>query len=70
MCRHLGLSIHLYLHSLTDIQEDFENLGLPDYIEVAMHIAFGWPAIGTIKSARVPLEYMLIQKTPYSKGFS
>ncbi len=37
-----------------------EQYGLPDNIEMAMHIAVGWPAIGTIKSARVPLEYMMI----------
>ena len=39
-----------------------EQYGLPDNIEVAMHIAIGWPAMGTIKSARVPLEYMMIQR--------
>jgi len=39
-----------------------EQYGLPDNIEVAMHIAVGWPAIGTIKSARVPLEYMMIRR--------
>jgi len=39
-----------------------EQYGLPDNIEVAMHIAVGWPAIGTIKSLRVPLEYMMIRK--------
>ena len=39
-----------------------EQYGLPDNIEVAMHIAVGWPAMGTIKSARVPLEYMMIRR--------
>ncbi len=39
-----------------------EQYGLPDNIEVAMHIAVGWPAMGTIKSLRVPLEYMMIQR--------
>jgi hypothetical protein len=39
-----------------------ERYGLPDHIEVAMHMAFGWSAMGTIKSARVPLEYMMIQR--------
>jgi nitroreductase len=39
-----------------------QQYGLPDNIEVAMHIAVGWPAMGTIKSARVPLEYMMIRR--------
>jgi nitroreductase len=38
-----------------------ELYGLPDYIEVAMHIAIGWPAIGTIKSDRIPLKDMIIK---------
>lgn len=40
-----------------------EQYGLPDYIEVALHIAVGWSAIGTIKSRRVPLSDMMIQST-------
>jgi len=39
-----------------------EQYGLPDYIEVALHIAVGWPAIGTIKSKRVPLSDMMIRR--------
>jgi nitroreductase len=39
-----------------------EQYGLPDNIEIAMHIAVGWPAMGTIKSARVPLKYMMIRR--------
>jgi nitroreductase len=38
-----------------------EKYGLPDYIEPALHIAVGWPAIGTIKSARMPLSEMKIK---------
>jgi len=38
-----------------------EQYGLPDYIEPALHIAFGWAAIGTIKSARMPLSEMKIK---------
>ena len=34
--------------------------GLPDYIDVALHIAVGWPAIGAIKSQRMPLSEMII----------
>jgi nitroreductase len=37
-----------------------EQYGLPDYIEVALHIAVGWPAIGTIKSKRTPLADMML----------
>jgi len=39
-----------------------EQYGLPDYIEVAMHIAVGWTAIGTIKSKRIPLQDMMIRR--------
>jgi nitroreductase len=39
-----------------------EKYGLPDYIEVDLHIAIGWPAIGSIKSARPVLSDMLIVK--------
>lgn len=37
-----------------------EAYGLPDYIDVALHIAIGWPAIGAIKSQRMPLSEMII----------
>ena len=40
-----------------------EKYGLPDYIEQAMHIAVGRSAIGTVKSARMPLKEMMISKT-------
>jgi nitroreductase len=36
--------------------------GLPEYIQVDLHIAVGWAAIGTIKSARPPLEEMILRK--------
>lgn len=39
-----------------------KEYGLPDYIEVALHIAIGWPAIGTIKTKRMPLKNMIISK--------
>ena len=39
-----------------------EQYGLPNYIEVAMHIAIGWTAIGTIKSKRIPLQDMMIRR--------
>lgn len=39
-----------------------EQYGLPDHIEVALHIAVGWPAFGIIKSKRIPLSDMIITK--------
>jgi nitroreductase len=39
-----------------------EAWGLPDELEVAMHFGVGWPAAGSIKSARVPLDYMIVRK--------
>ncbi len=68
MAHALGLgAVWLSKLAKTDLTEDtgakFKILyGLPDYIEVAMHIAVGWPAIGTIKSERVPLSDMIIDR--------
>jgi len=46
-----------------DTSEEFKKAyGLPEYIDVALHIAFGWPAMGTIKSQRMPLSNMIISK--------
>lgn len=39
-----------------------EKYGLPGYIEPALHVAVGWPAVGTIKSERIPLKKMLISR--------
>jgi len=39
-----------------------EQYGLPDYLEVALHIAVGWAASGTIKSRRMPLADMMVQR--------
>jgi nitroreductase len=39
-----------------------KKYGLPDYIEPALHIALGWPAMSTIKSARMPLGEMIITR--------
>jgi nitroreductase len=39
-----------------------EHYGLPEYIHVDLHIAVGWAAIGTIKSARPPLEELMLRK--------
>jgi nitroreductase len=39
-----------------------EKYGLPEHFEPALHIAVGWPAVGTVKSARMPLKEMIISK--------
>jgi len=49
-------------------QEFKEKYGLPDYIEVDLHIAVGWTAMGTIKSARMPLKDMMIRRNTFSAG--
>ncbi len=66
-CDHMLLMVHalglsgVWLSKTERTARQFkERYGLPDHIQVAMHMAFGWPVMGTIKSARVPLERMLI----------
>ncbi len=39
-----------------------EKFHMPDYMEPALHIAVGWPAIHTIKSQRMPLEEMILKR--------
>jgi nitroreductase len=44
-----------------DTGEEFkQKYGLPGYLEVDLHIAVGWTSIGSIKSARPPLEDLVI----------
>ena len=68
MAHALGLGgVWLSKTAKTDVTEDTghrfkERYGLPDYIEVAMHIAVGWTAIGTIKSQRMPLKEMMLNR--------
>jgi len=62
MVHALGLSGVWLSRTERSAREFKEKYGLPDNIEAAMHIAFGWPAMGTIKSARVPLDYMMIRR--------
>jgi nitroreductase len=46
-----------------DTGEDFKKkYGLPDQLEVDVHIAVGWTAIGSIKSARPPLADQVIRR--------
>ena len=63
MTHALGLS-GVWLTKRDETAKKFkEEWGLQDEnIEIAMHIAVGWPVMGTIKSARVPLEYMMLRK--------
>jgi nitroreductase len=44
-----------------------EKFGLPDHFEPVLHIAVGWPAAGTMKSARMPLKEMIISKVGVDK---
>jgi nitroreductase len=44
-----------------------EKYGLPEHFEPALHIALGWPAVGTIKSARMPLKDMIISRRGQDK---
>ena len=39
-----------------------KKFNLPEYIEQALHIAIGWTAAGSIKSLRMPLSEMIIDK--------
>ena len=46
-----------------DTGKEFKKkYGLPEYIEVALHIAIGWPAMSTIKTKRMPLQNMIISR--------
>ena len=46
-----------------DTGEKFKRLyGLPEHFEVDLHVAIGWTAIGSIKSARPALQDLVIQK--------
>ena len=44
-----------------------KRYGLPEHFEVDVHIAVGWTAIGSIKSARPPLSEMVLRQ-PLAKG--
>ncbi len=47
----------------SDTGEDFQKkYGLPDHIEVHFHIAVGWTAVGSIKSARPALSELVIRR--------
>ena len=64
MAHALGLG-GVWLTCLEHSAKEFsQKYGLPDYIQVALHIAIGWTAIGSIKSSRMPLEDMIIRRNP------
>jgi nitroreductase len=66
MAHALGLgAVWLSKTAKTNVTKDTglrfkKQYGLPDYIEVAAHIAVGWAAIGTIKTKRMPLADMIL----------
>ena len=68
MAHALGLgAVWLSKTAKTDVTKDTaqifkEKYGLPDYIEIALHVAIGWSAIGTIKSQRMPLKNMILSR--------
>jgi len=62
MTHALGLSGVWLTKTNASAQAFKQQWGLSDQYEVAMHIAVGWPAMGSIKSARVPLKYMMLQR--------
>jgi nitroreductase len=59
MAHALGLGAVWLTRTAKTGTEFKRKFGLPEHIEPALHIALGWPALGTIKSARLPLSYML-----------
>ena len=68
MAHALGLgAVWLSKTAKSDVTEDtgkkFKELyGLPEYVEVACHLAIGWSAIGTIKSQRMPLKEWILTR--------
>ena len=58
----LGLSSVWLSDSPGHAKEFKEAYGLPEEFEVALHLAVGYPAAGSIKSGRVPLDYMIYDR--------
>jgi len=62
MAHALGLGA-VWLSCTEKTADRFERkYGLPDYIKQALHIAVGWTSIGSVKSLRMPLSEMVIEK--------
>lgn len=70
MAHALGLGgVWLSEMKKTELTEDTgeafrQRYGLPDHFEVDLHIAVGWTAIGSIKSARPALRDVVIRRQP------
>lgn len=62
MTHALGLSGVWLSKSNASAQKFKEAWGLPETMDVALHIAVGWPEQGAIKSGRAPLDYMVYDK--------
>jgi nitroreductase len=62
MAHALGLGAVWLTRTEKTAQTFKEKFGLPDYMEPALHIAVGWPAIQTIKSLRMPLKEMIVKR--------
>ena len=45
-----------------------QKYGLPDHIKQALHIAVGWTAIASIKSLRMPLSEMIMERPSDESG--
>ncbi len=62
MAHALGLGA-VWLTATDETAQRFKaKYGLPEYIQPLLHVAVGWPATGTIKSGRVPLDDMIIKR--------
>ncbi len=62
MAHALGLGAVWLTRTEKTAQTFKEKFDLPDYMEPALHIALGWPAIYTIKSQRMPLKEMIVKR--------
>jgi nitroreductase len=61
MAHALGLGAVWLTRTEKTAQAFKEKFDLPEYLEPALHIAVGWPAIQTIKSQRMPLKEMIVE---------
>jgi nitroreductase len=66
MAHALGLGAVWLTRTEKTAQTFKEKFGLPSYLEPALHIAVGWPAIQTVKSQRMPLEEMIFRRNKRS----
>lgn len=62
MAHALGLTSVWLSDTLEGAKKFKEAWGLPEELEVGMHLGVGWPAAGSIKSGRAPLDYMFVHK--------